>query len=68
MTDTRPMTTRLATTRAVSTWARKAREATERRDAEIRAMRAAGASLRDIGAAAGMAHASIVRVLERAPD
>lgn len=53
---------------AVSTWASTARHATSQRDRAIVAMREAGASLREIAQAAGMAHASIVRILERAPQ
>jgi len=52
----------------VAAWAERAREATAHRDLAILTMREAGASLREIGAAAGMAHASIVRVLERTPN
>jgi hypothetical protein len=50
----------------VTAWADRAREATAYRDLAILTMRDAGASLREIAQAAGMAHASIVRVLERA--
>lgn len=49
----------------VRRWADKARAATEKRDDAIRAMRAEGATLRDIAAAAGMTHAGVARVLKR---
>lgn len=49
----------------VAVWARKAREATERRDAEIRQMRGEGASLRAIAEAAGMSHTAVAKILAR---
>lgn len=59
------LTLDMTTAQAVSTWARKAREATERRDDAIRRMRDEGASLRVIAEAAGLTHAGIARVLAR---
>lgn len=43
----------------------EAREAKERRDEAIRAMRLEGATLRAIAAAAGMSVAGVQRVLDR---
>jgi DNA invertase Pin-like site-specific DNA recombinase len=49
----------------VSSWAKKAREATARRDQEIREMHAGGATLRAIGEAAGLSHTAIKKILDR---
>jgi lambda repressor-like predicted transcriptional regulator len=49
--------------RAVEQWARKAREATWRRDLAICQMSGAGASLRDIAALAGVSHATVARIV-----
>lgn len=51
--------------RQVASWARKARQATARRDMAIVAMRAEGASLRTIADAAGLSHAGVLRILHR---
>lgn len=53
------------TARLLASQARKAREATARRDALIRQMRAEGASLREIAQAAGLTHTGIARILAR---
>lgn len=50
----------------VASWARKAREATIRRDEAIRQARTAGMTLRQIAEAAGMTAPGVARVLERA--
>lgn len=55
-----PMTTSAQT--AVTTWARKAREALIKRDDAIRKMRAEGASLRAIAEAAGLTHTAIANI------
>jgi hypothetical protein len=55
-------------TRAVTTWAKKAREARERRDEAIRLMSAEGASLRQIAASAKMSHNGIVKILKGGDD
>lgn len=49
----------------VASWAKKAREATVHRDEAIRAMRGEGATLREIGAAAGLSHVAIAKILAR---
>ena len=49
----------------VASWARKAREATERRDAAIQTMRDEGASLRAIADAAQLSHTAIAKILSR---
>lgn len=49
----------------VRTWAHKARYATEKRNEAIRAMRAEGASLRQIAEVAEMGHNSIASILEK---
>jgi DNA invertase Pin-like site-specific DNA recombinase len=49
----------------VHSWAKKAREATAARDEAIRQMRAEGATLREIAAAAGLTHTAIARIIER---
>ena len=51
--------------RAVQHWSRKAREATAKRDKAIVAMRASGATLRDIAEAAELTHPGVIRILER---
>lgn len=50
----------------VASWARKAREATSRRDEAIARMRDEGASLRAIAAAAELSHTAVAKILERA--
>lgn len=50
---------------AVQMAAQKAREWTERRDKRIRAAVAAGASLRTVGAAAGLSHAAVAKIAKR---
>jgi DNA invertase Pin-like site-specific DNA recombinase len=59
----RPVTT----AQEVASQARKAREATLRRDELIRQMRAEGASLRTIALAAGLTHPAVVKILRKAP-
>lgn len=49
----------------VASWARKAREATARRDQAIRRMRDQGASLRAIAEAASLSHTAIAKILSR---
>lgn len=49
----------------VARWAKKAREATERRNDAIRAMRDEGAPLRDIAAAAELSHTAIAKILAK---
>lgn len=49
----------------VASWAKKAREATARRDEEIRKMRTDGATLRAIADSAGLTHSAIARILAR---
>lgn len=51
--------------REVASWARKAREATQRRDEAIRAMRDEGASLRTIAEAASLSHTAVAKILNR---
>lgn len=53
------------TPKEVASWARKAREATARRDKAIRAMRAEGASLRAIADAASLSHTAVAKILAR---
>lgn len=53
------------TAKDVASWSRKAREATLRRDQEIRRMRAEGATLRAIAEAAGLTHTAIAKILGR---
>lgn len=50
---------------ALASQAKKAREATVRRDQLIQQMRAEGASLRTIAEAAGLTHTAIARILKR---
>lgn len=56
------------TAREVASWARKAREATLRRDEAIRAMRGEGATLRAIADAAGLTHTAVAKILSREAD
>lgn len=49
----------------VASQARKAREATARRDQLIRQMRAEGATLRAIAKAAGLTHTAVAKILDR---
>lgn len=51
--------------RRVAEWAKKAKAATTQRDEAIRAMRADGASLREIAAAAGLSHEAINRICRK---
>lgn len=53
------------TAKEVASWARKAREATGRRDEEIRRMRAEGSTLRAIAEAAGLTHTAIAKIVNR---
>jgi len=46
-------------------WAKKAREATARRDDLIRQMRAEGSTLRSIAEAAGLTHTAVAKILAR---
>lgn len=49
----------------VASWARKAREATARRDEAIRQAHADGASLRQIAAAASLSHTAIAKIIAK---
>jgi len=49
----------------VASWATKARDATKKRDDAIRQMRAEGASLRAIAAAAGLTHPGVAKIIQR---
>ena len=53
------------TAKAIASWAKKAREATARRDDAIRRMRGEGASLRDIAQVAELSHTAIAKILAR---
>lgn len=53
------------TARLLASQARKAREATSRRDQLIRQMRDEGSSLRSIAEAAGLTHTAIAKILAR---
>lgn len=53
------------TAKAVASWARKAREATTRRDDEIRRMRDEGATLRAIAEAASLSHTAVAKIIAR---
>ena len=55
----------VTTARQLTSWARKAREATARRDELIRQMRGEGATLRAIAEAAGLTHSAIALILKR---
>lgn len=57
----------MTTAEQLASQARKAREATLRRDELIRAMRAEGASLRTIAGVAGLSHMAISKILARYP-
>jgi transposase len=46
-------------------YAAQARRSTEKRDRAIASAVASGASLREVGKAAGMSHAGVARVVER---
>lgn len=46
----------------VASWAKKAREATQRRDDAIRRLRADGVPLRRIAEAAGLSHMAISKI------
>lgn len=52
------------TAKEVASWAKKAREATERRNLEIHKMRLEGATLRAIAEAAGLTHTAIAKILK----
>lgn len=52
----------MTTAQRVASWAKKAREATERRDEAIRQMRDEGASLRAIAAEAHLSHTAIAKI------
>lgn len=49
----------------VASWARKAREATKRRNAAIRQMRAEGSTLRAIAEAASLTHTAVAKIIAR---
>jgi DNA invertase Pin-like site-specific DNA recombinase len=53
------------TAQQLASQARKAREATARRDALIRQMRDEGATLRAIADAAGLTHTAVAKILAR---
>lgn len=53
------------TARQLASQARKAREATARRDLLIRQLRAEGATLRAIAEAAGMSHTAVAKIVAR---
>lgn len=55
----------MTTAQQLASQARKAREATARRDALIVQMRAEGAALRTIAEAASLSHTAIAKVLAR---
>jgi hypothetical protein len=55
------------TARRLAAEAKRAREATIRRDSLILQMRAEGASLRAIAQAAGLTHPAIVKILRKSP-
>lgn len=55
----------MTTEKDVAVWADKARAATLRRDQAIRVMRAEGASLRTIAAAAGLSHMAVSKILAK---
>ncbi len=52
----------------VTQWSRKAREATQKRNDAIRAMRADGASLRAVAQAAEMNHNAIAMIVKEVSD
>lgn len=55
------------TAKELASQARKAREATTRRDELIRQMRAGGSSFRSIAEIAGLTHTAIVKIVARIP-
>jgi hypothetical protein len=55
----------MTTAQELASQARKAREATLRRDELIRQMRTEGSSLRSIADAAGLTHPAIVKILRK---
>lgn len=57
----------MTTAEQLASQARKAREATLRRDELIRQMRDEGSSLRTIAEAAGLTHPAIVKILRKTP-
>jgi DNA invertase Pin-like site-specific DNA recombinase len=54
-----------STAKDLASWAKRAREATARRDELIRQMRADGASLRAIAEVAGLSHMAISKIVNR---
>jgi hypothetical protein len=61
------MTSNNGARKDVMTWASKARQATAKRDAAIHKMREEGATLRDIGDAAGLSHTAVAKILLHHP-
>lgn len=57
----------MTTAQELASQAKRAREATVRRDDLIRQMRAEGASLRTIAGVAGLTHPAIVKILRKTP-
>jgi hypothetical protein len=57
----------VTTAQLLASQAKRAREATLRRDELIRQMRAEGSSLRSIAEAAGLTHPAIVKILRKTP-
>lgn len=55
------------TAQQLASQARKAREATLRRDELIRQMRAEGASFRTIAGVAGLSHMAVVKIINKTP-
>lgn len=55
----------VTTAQELASQAKKAREATLRRDELIRQMRVEGSSLRSIAEAAGLTHPAIVKILRK---
>lgn len=55
----------MTTMKDLTAWAKKARYYTHLRDAAIHAMHAEGASLRQIGEAAGLSHTAIAKIVKR---
>jgi hypothetical protein len=49
----------------VARWAKKAREATERRNQAIKEAYDEGATLREIAAAAGLSHTAIAKIIAK---
>lgn len=55
----------MTTAQELASQAKRAREATARRDELVRQMRAEGASLRTIASAAGLSHMAISKIVGR---